>query len=64
MTLKVLAAVALVFIVGAGARAQTMGPQDVDALPFSSPTLVEAYGAAPVQVGELRVRNQAKGCSP
>lgn len=64
MTMRVLAALALVTISGAGTRAQTMGPRDVDALPVSSPTLVEGYGAAPVQVGELRVPTSGKGPFP
>lgn len=35
--------------------AQTLKAQDVDALPESKPTLVEAYGAHPLQFGELRI---------
>ena len=37
------------------AMAQRMRPADVDALPSSKPLLVEAYGSAPAQVGELRL---------
>ena len=37
------------------ALAQRMRPSDVDALPSTKPALVEAYGAAPAQVGELRL---------
>jgi acetyl esterase/lipase len=37
------------------ALAQRMRPADVDALPASKPVLVEAYGTAPAQVGELRL---------
>ena len=32
-----------------------LGPREVDALPASKPTLVEAYGSDPLQVGELRI---------
>ena len=37
------------------ALAQRLRPADVDKLPSSPPTLVEAYGPAPAQVGELRL---------
>jgi len=37
------------------ALAQRLRPADVDALPSSKPALVEAYGPAPMQVGELRL---------
>ncbi len=37
------------------ALAQRLRPADVDALPSSKPALVEAYGPAPAQVGELRL---------
>ncbi len=37
------------------ALAQRMRPADVDALPSSKPALIEAYGKAPAQVGELRL---------
>lgn len=35
--------------------AQNMRPHDVDALPASAPSLVEAYGSDPLQIGELRL---------
>ena len=35
--------------------AQTLRPRDVDALPVSTPTVVESYGTSPWEVGELRV---------
>lgn len=38
-----------------GAEARDMGPADVDRLPSSAPTLVERYGAGPLQTGQLRL---------
>jgi acetyl esterase/lipase len=35
--------------------AQQLGPRDVDALPASEPTLVQKYGADPLEFGELRM---------
>jgi acetyl esterase/lipase len=35
--------------------AQQIGPRDVDALPASEPTVVQKYGADPLQFGELRL---------
>ncbi len=37
------------------AAAQRLRPADVDKLPSSSPTLTEAYGREPAQVGDLRL---------
>lgn len=39
----------------AQASGQRLRPADVDKLPSSPPTLTEAYGPAPVQVGDLRL---------
>ncbi len=35
--------------------AQRIGPREVDALPASEPTVVQKYGAGPLQFGELRL---------
>ncbi|WP_439545467.1 alpha/beta hydrolase family protein [Sandarakinorhabdus sp.] len=42
-------------LAAAPAAAQRMRPADVDKLPSSPPTLTEAYGSAPAQVGDLRL---------
>ncbi len=47
--------VALICISVAARSGENLGPRDVDALPVTKPTLVEHYGQAPLQVGELRL---------
>ncbi|CAN5282161.1 alpha/beta hydrolase [soil metagenome] len=49
-------ACATLCIVSPGAQAQQrLRPSDVDALPSTPPTVVEAYGSGPSQFGELRM---------
>src|SRR3546814_12257654 len=45
------------------AWSQEIGPREVDALPGTTPTLVESYGDAQLQVGKLLVP-QGKGQFP
>jgi acetyl esterase/lipase len=45
----------LLALLSGQARAQHLGPRQVDALPASTPTAVVAYGQDPLQYGELRV---------
>lgn len=49
------AALALLLLAGSPALAQRLRPADVDKLPSTPPTLTEAYGSAPTQVGDLRL---------
>ena len=49
------AALALALLVASPALAQRLRPADVDKLPSTPPTLIEAYGPSPTQVGELRL---------
>ncbi len=47
--------VAVLLLAAVPAAAQRLRPADVDKLPSSPPTLSEAYGSAPTQVGDLRL---------
>lgn len=49
------AALALLLLAASPALAQRLRPADVDKLPSSPPTVTEAYGSAPTQVGDLRL---------
>jgi hypothetical protein len=54
--LKSFCVLALVLMGGAqGAFGRELSPSDVSALPATAPTVTEAYGPEPLQVGELRL---------
>ncbi|MEI6485379.1 MAG: alpha/beta hydrolase [Sphingomonadales bacterium] len=50
-------------LIAVPAAAQRLRPADVDKLPSTPPTLTEAYGTAPAQVGDLRLPD-AKAFGP
>lgn len=50
-------------IVPAAASAQSLSPQDINALPETKPTLIERYGTEKLQFGELRLP-EGKGPFP
>lgn len=49
------AALALLLLAASPALAQRLRPADVDKLPSTPPSLTEAYGSTPTQVGDLRL---------